>query len=85
MFINIVLTTMAADPAIALKPRDYLFPVGFWLRHGRRFARKYMRIGDSCQINAQLIAQSVAGKFLRFAKSARADFFSSRAPGCATD
>jgi hypothetical protein len=43
MLINIVVTTMAADPAVALKPRDYLVPVGFRLRHGHYFLRKYMR------------------------------------------
>jgi len=29
MFIDIMVATMAADPAVALEPRDYLVPVGF--------------------------------------------------------
>jgi hypothetical protein len=43
MLINIMVATVAADPAVALKPRDYLVPVGFRLRHGHCFLRKYMR------------------------------------------
>jgi hypothetical protein len=44
MLINIVVTTMAADPAVAFKPGDYLVSVGFRLRHGHPTMRKYMRI-----------------------------------------
>ena len=33
MLINIMVATMAADPAVAFKPRDYLVSVGFRLRH----------------------------------------------------
>ena len=44
MLINIMVTTMAADPAVALEPRDHLVPVGFRLRHGHPIMRKYMRI-----------------------------------------
>ena len=57
MFINIMVATMAANPAVALKPRDYLVSVGFRLRHGRYFVHKYMRIENRCQMNTQLFAQ----------------------------
>jgi hypothetical protein len=36
MFINIMVTTVAADPAVALEPRDHLVPVGFQLQHWHR-------------------------------------------------
>ena len=32
MFIEIMVATMAADPAVALEPRDHLVPVGLQLR-----------------------------------------------------
>ena len=44
MLINIMVATVATDPAVAFKPRDHLVPVGFRLRHGHCFVRKYMRI-----------------------------------------
>jgi len=44
MFIDIMVATRAADPAVAPEPRDYLVPVGFQLRHGHRSVRKYLRI-----------------------------------------
>jgi len=44
MFINIMVATVAADPAVALEPRDHLVPVGFRLQHGSVFMRKYLRI-----------------------------------------
>ena len=44
MLINIMVATVAANPAVALKPRDHLVPVGFRLRHGHRLMRKYIRI-----------------------------------------
>jgi hypothetical protein len=44
MFIDIMVATMAADPAVALEPRDHLVPIGLQLRHGHRFMRKYLRI-----------------------------------------
>jgi hypothetical protein len=44
MFINIMVATVAADPAVALEPRDHLVSVGFQLQHGYRSMRKYLRI-----------------------------------------
>jgi hypothetical protein len=44
MFINIMVATVAADPAVALEPRDHLVPVGFPLQQWLRFMRKYLRI-----------------------------------------
>jgi hypothetical protein len=44
MFINIMVATVAAYPAVAREPRDHLVPVGFQLRHGYRSMRKYLRI-----------------------------------------
>jgi hypothetical protein len=44
MFIDIMVATMAADPAVALEPCDHLVPVGFQLRHGHRSMRNYLRI-----------------------------------------
>ena len=44
MLINIVVAAVAADPAVALEPRDHLVPVGFRLPHGHPRIRKYMRI-----------------------------------------
>jgi len=58
MFINIMVTTVAADPAVALEPRDHLVPVGFQLQPYHRLMRKYMRIRlCSSSKNAQLITQ----------------------------
>lgn len=37
MLINIMVAPVAADPVVALKPRDYLLPVGFRLRDGYHF------------------------------------------------
>ena len=33
MLINIMVATMAADPAVAFEPCDHLVPIGFRLRH----------------------------------------------------
>jgi hypothetical protein len=33
MFINIMVATVAANPAVTLEPRDHFVPVGFQLRH----------------------------------------------------
>jgi hypothetical protein len=44
MFINIMVATMAANPAVALEPRDNLVPVGFQLQHAHRSMRNYLRI-----------------------------------------
>jgi hypothetical protein len=44
MFINIMVATVAADPAVVFEPRDHLVPVGFQLQHGHRPMRKYLRI-----------------------------------------
>ena len=49
MLINIVVAAVAADPAVALEPRDHLVPVGFRLRHGHPRMRKYMRIINTSQ------------------------------------
>ena len=58
MFINIMVATMAADPAVAREPRDHLVPVGFQLRHGYRSMRKYLRIRRfPSSKNTSLIAQ----------------------------
>jgi hypothetical protein len=55
MLINIMVATMAADPAIAFKPGDYLISVGFRLRHGHPTMRKYMRIKNTCQYEYAII------------------------------
>jgi hypothetical protein len=52
MLINIMVTTVAADPAVALEPRDYLVPVGFQLQHGHRLMCKYMQLAIFVKKNA---------------------------------
>jgi hypothetical protein len=36
MLINIMVTTVAADPTVALEPRDHLVPAGFQLQPSHR-------------------------------------------------
>ena len=58
MLINIMVATVASNPAVALKPRGHLFSVRFRLRHGHCFVNKYMRNQKfSSIINTQLFAQ----------------------------
>jgi hypothetical protein len=54
MPVNIVVATMAADPAVTLEPRDHLGPVGFRLWHCDCSMRKYMRIEHACQLTGAL-------------------------------
>jgi hypothetical protein len=44
MFINIMVATVAANPAVAFEPRDHPVSVGFQLKHGYRSMRNYLRI-----------------------------------------
>jgi hypothetical protein len=60
MLINIVVTTMAANPAVAFKPGDYLVSVGFRLRHGHSTIRKYMRINNTCQYEVRNYLRNTA-------------------------
>jgi hypothetical protein len=60
MLINIVVTTMAANPAVAFKPGDYLVSVGFRLRHGHSTMRKYMRINNTCQYEVRNYLRNTA-------------------------
>ncbi len=60
MLINIVVTTMSADPAIAFKPGDYLVSVGFRLRHDQPIMRKYMRIKNTCHYEVRNYLRSLA-------------------------
>jgi len=46
MFINIMVATVAADPAVALKPRDHFVPVGFRLQHGCVLCANICAFGD---------------------------------------
>jgi hypothetical protein len=58
MFINIMVATVAADPAVAREPRDHLVRFGFQLRHGYCSMRKYLRIQRfPSSKNTSLIAQ----------------------------
>ena len=58
MLINIMVATVAANPAVALEPRHHLVPVGFRLRHGHRLIRKYMRtatlVNQKCAFNCAI-------------------------------
>jgi hypothetical protein len=57
MLIDIVVTTVAANPTIALQPRDYLVPVGFRLWHAVLFlAQIYAQLKARSTMNAQISA-----------------------------
>ena len=55
MLINIMVTTVAADPAVALEPRDHLVPVGFQLQHTtlntQIYAQPAIFVKQKCAIN----------------------------------
>jgi hypothetical protein len=64
MLIDIMVTAVAADPAVALEPCDHLVPVGFQLQHSHRLIRKYIRNWlFSSSKNAQLITQCIPHLF----------------------